>query len=206
MLDTACHPWWVFDVIGRGRGVPGFGNLAGYFSEEDRAKGRGAAFIVSRLDTGIDWNDLRFLRDNWRGKLVVKGILHARDAMQAASLGADAIVLTNHGGRQLDGTISPMEALEGIRAACPDLDILIDSGFRRGTDIAKALALGANAVMVGRALLYGAAAACRPGIDKAIDILRSELDRTLGQLGVTGISGLERHHLSGDVCACEVSG
>ena len=88
-----------------------------------------------------------------------------------------------------------MEALEDIRSACADLEILIDSGFRRGTDIAKALALGANAVMIGRALLYGAAAASRLGIDKALGILGSELDRTLGQLGVTSISGLERRHL-----------
>ena len=194
-LNTACHPAWALDVIGRGRGVPGFGNLAGYFSEEDRASGRGAAFIVTRLDSGINWDDLRFLREHWHGKLVVKGILHAADARQASALGADAIVLTNHGGRQLDGTISPMEALEDIRSACADLEILIDSGFRRGTDIAKALALGANAVMIGRALLYGAAAASRPGIDKALGILGSELDRTLGQLGVTSISGLERRHL-----------
>ena len=194
-LNTACHPAWALDVIGRGRGVPGFGNLAGYFSEEDRASGRGAAFIVTRLDSGINWDDLRFLREHWHGKLVVKGILHAADARQASALGADAIVLTNHGGRQLDGTISPMEALEDIRSACADLEILIDSGFRRGTDIAKALALGANAVMIGRALLYGAAAASRLGIDKALGILGSELDRTLGQLGVTSISGLERRHL-----------
>ena len=203
MLNTACHPGWFIDVIGRGRGAPGFGNLAGYFSAEDRAKGRGASFIVSRLDPGIHWDDLRFLRDNWRGKLLVKGILHTRDALQASALGADAIVLTNHGGRQLDGTISPMEALENIRHDCPDLDILIDSGFRRGTDIAKALALGANAVMVGRALLYGAAAAGQPGIDKALDILRSELDRTLGQLGVTSIPGLKRRHVHRENCGVD---
>lgn len=195
MLDTACHPRWVVDVIGRGRGVPGFGNLVGCFSADDRAKGRGAAFIASRLDPGIDWDDLRFIREHWRGKLVVKGILHARDAQKAAELGADAIVLTNHGGRQLDGTISPMEALEGVRAACDDLEIFIDSGFRRGTDIAKALALGADAVMVGRSLLYGAAAAKRAGIDKALGILRNELDRTVGQLGVRSVAGLERRHL-----------
>lgn len=195
MLDTACHPGWVIDVIGGARGVPGFGNLAGYFSAEDRAKGRGAAFIASRLDPGINWDDLRFIREHWRGKLVVKGILHARDAQRAGDFGADAIVLTNHGGRQLDSTISPMEVLEGVRAACADLPIFIDSGFRRGTDIAKALALGADAVMVGRPLLYGAGAAKRAGIDKALGILRSELDRTLGQLGVNTVEELERRHL-----------
>ncbi|MFT3963625.1 alpha-hydroxy acid oxidase [Propionivibrio sp.] len=194
MLDTACHPGWVLDVIGRGRGVPGFGNLAGYFPAEDR-KGRGAAFIVSRLDPAIRWDDLRFLRDQWRGKLVVKGILHARDARRAAELGADAVVLTNHGGRQLDGAISPMEALESVRAACPGLELLIDGGFRRGTDVAKALALGADAVLLGRALLYGAAAAGRAGIDKALAILASELDRTLGQLGVASVAELAPRHL-----------
>ena len=195
MLDTACHPRWVLDVIGQGRGVPGFGNLAGYFSAADRAKGRGAAFIASRLDFGIDWDDLRFIRERWQGKLVVKGILHARDAQRAVDLGADAVVLTNHGGRQLDGTISPMEALEAVRAACAELEIFIDSGFRRGTDIVKALALGANAVMVGRPLLYGAVAGKRAGIDRALEILRSEVDRTLGQLGVRSITELAARHL-----------
>lgn len=195
MLDTACHPGWVFDIVGRGKGIPGFGNLRCYFSEKNHPEGHGAAFIVGHLDTAINWNDLKFLRENWQGKLIVKGILHARDAQQATRLGADAVVLTNHGGRQLDCTISPMEALESIRTACPDLEIFIDSGFRRGTDIAKAIALGANAVMVGRPLLYGAGAAGRPGIDKALGILGSELDRTLAQLGVTTLSSLSRSHL-----------
>ena len=196
MFDTALHPAWFIDVIGRSRGVPGLGNLAPYFSSEDRESGRGANFVAAKLDLSLNWDDLQFLRDNWEGKLVVKGILHARDARQAADIGADAIVLTNHGGRQLDGSISPMEALEEIRAACDSgLGIFIDSGFRRGTDIAKALALGANAVMIGRPLLYGAAAAGLPGIEKALGIMSSELDRTIAQLGVTSISGLGKRHV-----------
>ena len=196
MLDTALHPAWFIDVIGRGRGVPGFGNLAPYFSSEDRESGRGANFVAAKLDLSLNWGDLQFLGDNWEGKLVVKGVLHARDAKQAAAIGADAIVLTNHGGRQLDGSISPMESLEEIRAACDNgLGIIIDSGFRRGTDVAKALALGANAVMIGRPLLYGAAAAGLPGIEKALGIMSSELDRTIAQLGVTSISGLGKRHV-----------
>lgn len=195
MLNAACHPAWAVNIVGGARGVPGFGNLAGYFSAQDRA-GRGSRFIAEKLHMRLRWADLAWLRETWPRKLVVKGILTAADARRAIDLGADAIVLSNHGGRQLDGCISPMEALEEIRAACGDAaEIFIDSGFRRGTDIAKALALGANAVMLGRPLLYGAGAAGRPGIDKALDILASELGRTLAQLGVPGISGLEKRHL-----------
>ena len=127
---------------------------------------------------------------------MIKGILHAADARRALALGADGIVLTNHGGRQLDSVISPMETLADIADACAgNLDIYIDSGFRRGSDVAKALALGARAVMLGRPLLYGVAAAGQAGVAKAIDILRSELVRTLGLLGVPRVGELGREHL-----------
>ena len=195
-LDVLRHPRWLVDVIGGSRGIPGFGNLAPYFMTEAGKRGRGAAFIAGELDPALNWDDLAFLRAEWPGRIVVKGILHRRDAEQARRLGADGIVLTNHGGRQLDGTISPMQALEDVRDACgPDLPILIDSGFRRGTDVAKALALGANAVMLGRPLLYGAAAAGVEGVAKALAIVRGELDRTLGQLGVSSPAQLARRHL-----------
>ena len=195
MLNAACHPAWAANIVGGARGVPGFGNLAGYFSAEDRA-GRGSRFIAEKLHMGLRWADLEWLRETWPRKLVVKGILTAADARRAIRLGADAVVLTNHGGRQLDGCVSPMDVLEEIHAACGnEAEIFIDSGFRRGTDIAKALALGARAVMLGRPLLYGAGAAGRAGIDKALDILTSELSRTLAQLGVPNIAGLEKRHV-----------
>ncbi len=195
MLNAACHPVWAANIVGGARGVPGFGNLAGYFSAEDRA-GRGSRFIAEKLHMGLRWADLEWLRETWPRKLVVKGILTATDAHRAIRLGADAVVLTNHGGRQLDGCVSPMDVLEEIHAACGnEAEIFIDSGFRRGTDIAKALALGAQAVMLGRPLLYGAGAAGRAGIDKALDILTSELSRTLAQLGVPNIAGLEKRHV-----------
>ena len=197
MFDAAWHPRWFFEVIAQGRGVPGFGNLARYFSEADQASGRGASFIVSRLDQSINWNDLAFLRAHWRGKLLVKGVLHPQDALQAVRLGADGVVLTNHGGRQLDACVSPMEVVEAVRAACgPASAVIIDSGFRRGTDVAKALALGADAVMIGRPLLYGAAAAGQAGIDRAVTIIVSEFERTLGQLGVKSPAELARRHLT----------
>ena len=196
MLNVAGHPAWTLDVIGGSRGVPGFGNLAPYLSPEARKSGRGAAFIASELDPTLSWDDLAALREQWPGKLVVKGILHANDARRAKTLGADGIVLTNHGGRQLDSVISPMETLAEVADACAgDLDIYIDSGFRRGTDVAKALALGARAVLLGRPLLYGVAAAGQPGVAKAIEIVRSELVRSLGLLGITQASQLTRTHL-----------
>ena len=198
-FDVVRHPRWLFDVVGGSRGIPGFGNLAPYFFSDASRRGRGAAFIAGELEPSLNWDDLAFLRAEWSGKILLKGILHPRDAMRAVELGADGVVLTNHGGRQLNGTIAPIEALEAIRDACgAALPILIDSGFRRGTDVAKALALGANAVMVGRPLLYGAAAGGLAGVEKAIGMLRAELDRTLGQIGVTTPAQLERRHLRRD--------
>ncbi len=195
MLNAARHPAWAMNVVGGARGVPGFGNLAGYFPDEERSE-RGSRFVAEKLHMGLRWSDLEWLRVRWSKKLVVKGILTAADAQHAIRLGADAIVLSNHGGRQLDGCLSPIDVLEEIRLACGDqAEIFIDSGFRRGTDIAKALALGADAVMLGRPLLYGAGAAGRAGIEKALTILTAELDRTLAQLGVCAVSALEKRFL-----------
>jgi (S)-mandelate dehydrogenase len=196
LLGVACHPRWLYRVVLPNRGIPGFGNLDPYLPTDARGRVAGAQFIQSQLDPSLDWDRLRRMRDNWPGKLIIKGILNAADARHAINCGADGIVLTNHGGRQLDGTISPMEVLSEIHATCGgQIEILIDSGFRRGTDITKALALGARGVMLGRALLYGMAVAGQPGAQHALGILSSELDRTLAQLGVHGIDELQPRHL-----------
>jgi len=131
------------------------------------------------------------MRRHWPRKLLVKGILSVEDARRAADAGCDGIVLTNHGGRQLDYCVAPIEVLGQIAAAVGDrLTIIIDSGFRRGSDVAKALALGAHTVMIGRPVLYGLAADGERGVRRALDMLTTELDRVLGQLGCRSVADL----------------
>ena len=132
----------------------------------------------------MSWEDLKWLRDRWSGQLLVKGVMHPQDAELAAATGMDALIVSNHGGRQLDGAIAPLQALpEVVRSVPKTLPVLIDGGFRRGTDVLKAIALGAKLVFMGRPQLYGAAVAGTEGVAKVVDILRTEIDRDLALLG-----------------------
>ena len=147
------------------------------------------AFVARSLDFGFDWKMLAEFRARWKRKLIVKGIVHPEDAARAAGAGADAIVVSNHGGRQLDGDTSTIAALprvvEAVAARHADkVDVLFDSGIRRGMDVVKALALGAKGCLVGRAFLYGLAAAGEKGVAQALAILREEIDNTLAHVGV----------------------
>ncbi|TMJ82870.1 MAG: alpha-hydroxy-acid oxidizing protein, partial [Alphaproteobacteria bacterium] len=133
------------------------------------------------------------IRDRWPRKLIIKGLLSVEDIARAAEIGADAVAVSNHGGRQLDWSIAPIDILPAAREAVGRrIAILVDGGMRRGTDIIKALALGADAVLIGRAALYGVAAAGALGAKRALDILREELDRDLGLLGVPSLADLSR--------------
>lgn len=149
-----------------------------------------AALLKRRMDDSFDWAALARLRDRWPGKLVIKGILHAEDAERARCEGADGIVLSNHGGRQLDAAISPIQALQAIGRAWPE-GVAIDGGFRRGADVVKAMALGASTVLLGRAVLYGLASEGEQGARSVLRMLHKEASDTLGQLGVTNPSELE---------------
>ncbi|MFN8066956.1 MAG: alpha-hydroxy acid oxidase [Vicinamibacterales bacterium] len=141
----------------------------------------------------VTWADLRWIRDVWGGPIVVKGILTGDDARRAADEGASAVIVSNHGGRQLDDVASGLRALpEVVAAAGGSLEVLMDGGIRRGTDIVKALCLGARAVLVGRAYAYGLGAAGRAGVTRAIDILRADLVRTLTLLGIPSVAALDR--------------
>ena len=143
-----------------------------------------ASSVGQQHDASFDHNGLARLRDLWQGKLIVKGISRAEDAERAARLGADAVWLSNHGGRQLDGAVSALEALPAVAAALGGkLPILIDGGVRRGADAIKARALGAQAVAIGRPTLYGAAAAGEAGARRALEILCDEIERTLRLCG-----------------------
>jgi (S)-mandelate dehydrogenase len=184
------HPRWMRDVLARG--VPAFKNLLEVLPPDQQDLAFSATWSRREVDPDLDWGRIAWLRSLWPRKLVLKGVLSPDDARLARDIGADGIVLTNHGGRQLDGTISPMSVLPDIaKQVGRDMTILIDSGFRRGTDIAKALALGADAVLIGRAALYGLAAGGEAGVTRALDILREEFIRTLGLLGRPSIDLLD---------------
>jgi len=181
-LETLLHSGWIAQILQNG--MPQIANVVNFIPPEQRSTARRSVFISSQVQRDIHWGDIRQLRDQWKGKLLVKGVLTAEDARRALELGADGIVLTNHGGRQLETCISPMEALEPIAKEFRDkITVIVDSGFRRGGDVVKGMALGAHAIMVGRASLFGVAAAGQPGARHALQILNNEIDRTLGMLG-----------------------
>lgn len=186
------HPRWLFgtflNTIMR-HGMPHF--------ENNHAR-RGAPILSASVlrdfsDRGhLGWHHIRMVRAMWPGKLVIKGILDVRDARLAVETGADGLIVSNHGGRQLDSTVSPLRVLPGIVQACPEVAVMIDSGFRRGTDVLKALAMGAKFVFIGRPFNYAAAVAGESGVRKAISLLREETSRDMAMLGVSSLQDLER--------------
>ena len=199
-IDSLRHPRWLFGTmlpyLVAERGMPGFPNIhvpAGA-ANTGYASGKVQGFM-SRNDT-LDWDWLRRVRDAWPRTLLVKGILHPDDAVKAAECGADGIFVSNHGGNVLDTAAIPIEMLPHIRAAVGDrLTIIVDSGFRRGSDVLKGLALGADAVAIGRASLYGAGAAGEAGVARALAIFEAEITRTMGNLGVRSIGEIGRGHV-----------
>ena len=149
---------------------------------------------ASFFRSGISWDDIAGLRERWTGKLVIKGPLGAADARRAVEAGADGVQLSNHGGRQLDRAIAPIDLLPAVRDTVgDDFAVLIDSGVRHGADIATAIALGADAAAIGRAYLYGLMVAGEPGVDKALDLLAEQFRRTMQLLGVTSVAELRKH-------------
>ncbi|MEK7217241.1 MAG: alpha-hydroxy acid oxidase [Chloroflexota bacterium] len=170
-----------------------FANFTGF------VQGQGArilslgAFVNSQFDPTLNWQDVAWLRSIWRGPLAVKGVMSADDAVRAADAGADAVIVSNHGGRQLDGLPAPIEVLpEAVDAVAGRIEVLMDGGIRRGTDVVKALALGAKACMIGRPYLYGLGASGQTGVEQAIGILRAEMARTLALLGRPRVTDLDR--------------
>jgi L-lactate dehydrogenase (cytochrome) len=148
-------------------------------------------------ESTVTWADLRWIREHWQGPIVVKGVLTGDDARRAIDEGAAAISVSNHGGRQLDCVPASLRALpEVVKAVSGQIEVWMDGGIRRGTDIVKAICLGANAVLCGRAYAYGLAAAGEAGVNRAIEILRTDLDRTLKLLGCASISALDRSYVN----------
>jgi (S)-mandelate dehydrogenase len=185
VLDFATRPLWVLDILRYG--MPRLENVAG-FVPEARTTAE-IASSVGQWDADFDWDALKKMRDRWPGKMLVKGILRADEAERLASMGMDAVVVSNHGGRQLDGAAAGLDALPPIaRAVKGKMSVLVDGGVRRGVDALKAVALGAEGVMLGRATLYGACAAGEAGAARALQILRDELVRSMQLSGVRSIA------------------
>ncbi|MFJ1301568.1 alpha-hydroxy-acid oxidizing protein [Pseudomonadota bacterium AL_CKDN230030165-1A_HGKHYDSX7] len=185
------HPRWLFGTFLRTlwrHGMPHF---------ENNYATRGAPILSPSVmrdfaERGnLNWETLRAIRAQWRGRLVVKGVLRDDDARQARDAGADGIIVSNHGGRQLDDAIAPLRALPEIVRACPDIPVMIDSGVRRGTDVLKALALGAKCAFVGRPFGYAAAVGGMAGLRHAIGLLSAEVSRDMAMLGVTEVGQLD---------------
>jgi (S)-mandelate dehydrogenase len=190
-LDVLMHPRWLFDVM-IPHGPPRLANVADLVPPGQNSARNASSALGKELDPSLNWGDVAWLRDLWPRTLIIKGLSGVEDALRAAQHGADGIVLSNHGGRQLDGAVSPMEVLPEVAAALKGrLAIMIDGGFRRGSDIVKALLLGADAVLLGRAAIYGLAAGGQPGAARAIEILRAEVERVIGLLGCDNIASLD---------------
>jgi (S)-mandelate dehydrogenase len=176
--------------------MPVFENAIDFVPEDSRGFFESAFWIRGAMSKSLSWQTIAKIRDVWRKPLILKGILNLGDVERAIAAGVDGIVLSSHGGRQLDWTVAGLDLLpEARRIAGDRLTIMVSGGVRRGTDVLKAMALGADAVMVGRAPLYGVAAAGSAGVARALEILRTELDRSLGLLGASRLSELNRGFL-----------
>jgi L-lactate dehydrogenase (cytochrome) len=189
-FDIMTKPGWAMSVLMGKRRT--FGNIDPYIKGKGKISKSGA-WINDNIDASLSWDDIAWMRKIWPGKLVLKGILDADDARKAADLGVDAIVVSNHGGRQLDGAPSTVAALPRIANAAGDrIEILFDSGIRSGQDVLKALALGAHGCLIGRAYLYGLSAMGEAGVTKALKLIGEELRASMAFTGVKTIADISR--------------
>lgn len=191
--DVATKPSWAFKVLFGKRRT--FGNLIGRIGGSSAIRTL-SEWTATQFDASANWRDVEWVRSRWPGKLILKGVMDAQDARFALAAGADAIVVSNHGGRQLDGAPSSISVLpEIVKAIDGRCEVLFDGGIRSGQDIAKALALGARGTLIGRSFLYALAAAGQAGVTKAIEIMRSELRVTLALTGTPSIDAVGAHIL-----------
>ena len=193
LLDMALHPSWSYgmatthrrtfrNVVGHAKGVVSLRDLNTWSNEN--------------YDPQLDWGKVRKLRDKWGGKLVLKGILEAEDARMALDVGADAILVSNHGGRQLDGALSTIRSLpQVVRAVGDQMEVYLDGGIRSGQDVLKALAMGAQSTFIGRSFLYGLGAMGQPGVTRALEVIQKEIDITMALCGVQHARAFSREHV-----------
>ncbi len=176
--DLACHPRWLAQMARHG--APQLANLASQAANDAQTQ---AALLQRQMDASFSWDDLDRLRRRWPHTLLIKGILHPRDAARAFDAGVDGVIVSNHGGRQLDGAMSTIDALPAVVQAAAGRPVLLDGGIRRGVDVVKAMAHGAQGVLLGRAPMYGLAAAGQAGVEAAIALLAQDIDRVLALMG-----------------------
>ncbi|WP_199540126.1 alpha-hydroxy acid oxidase [Paraburkholderia kururiensis] len=196
VMGGLAKPRWLLSTFGRTlttRGIPHFENFT--------AK-RGGPIITGATGdhrsgrAALCWEDIEWIRSQWKGKLLIKGILHPDDARRAAAAGADGVIVSNHGGRQLDGALPTLDALPAIAQAAGEMRVMLDSGVRRGTDVLKALALGAHFVFVGRPAMYGLAVGGEAGVQHTLQLLRREIDVDLALAGCARVENLRREFVT----------
>jgi len=185
ILDVMTKPGWVLNVLSGRR--KSFGNLEGQIKNANTLKTLGE-WIAGQFDPTLSWKDVEWVKKLWGGKLILKGILDAEDAKIAAATGADAIIVSNHGGRQLDGTVSSIAALpEVVQAVGGRTEVWFDGGIRSGQDVLRALALGARGTLIGKSFAYGLGAMGEAGVTKVLEIIRKELDVTMALCGLRDV-------------------
>ena len=193
LINMATKPKWCMGMLGTKR--HGFANIIGHATGVENLTSLSEWSAKTLLRT-LSWNDLDWIIERWGGKVILKGIQDVEDAKMAVKTGADAIIVSNHGGRQLDGALSSIRSLPDIIDAVGDqIEVLMDGGVRSGQDVAKALSLGAKGVMIGRPFIYGLGAMGQPGVTKVLDIINKELDTTIALCGERNIQDMSRDNL-----------
>ena len=186
LINIATKPRWAFGMLGTKR--RNFGNIVGHVKGLDNMTNL-AQWTVSQFDPTLDWDDVQWIKDQWGGKLVLKGIMDADDAELAVKSGADALIVSNHGGRQLDGAAASLDVLpEIVDRVGDDIEVWMDGGIRSGQDVIKATALGAKGTMIGRAFLYGLGAMGAEGVTRCLEVISNELDLTMAFCGLKDIN------------------
>ena len=194
LIDIATKPSWALSILRGKRKI--FGNIAGYIKGTENVNSL-TQWISGQFDPGLNWKDVEWIKSLWPGKLILKGILDPDDARIAAKTGAAALVVSNHGGRQLDGAPSSITALPKIADAVgSDIEVLFDGGVRSGQDVFRALAFGARACLSGRAYIYGLGTAGEAGVARAIEIIKNELDVTMALTGCKNVGEIDRQKIA----------
>ncbi len=193
IVNLATKPRWCWNMLQTKRRE--FGNIVGHVSGVDDMSSL-SDWTASQFDASLDWSSIEWVKKHWKRKLILKGINDVEDAKIAAKIGADAIVVSNHGGRQLDGALASYDILEEIVNAVGDkIEVHMDGGIRSGQDVLKAMAKGAKGTYIGRSYIYGLGAMGKPGVTKALEIIRNEMDVTMGLCGENNIENVGLHNL-----------
>jgi L-lactate dehydrogenase (cytochrome) len=193
-LDLVSHPRWVHDVPIKGKPLT-FGNLENAVPGA-RSPDAFRSWVDAQFDPSVTWDDIAWVREHWDGRLVVKGVLDPEDARRAVEVGVDGVIVSNHGGRQLDAVPSTARALPAIAETIGDrAEVLVDGGVRTGLDVVKMIALGARAVLIGRAWAWAVAARGEPGVRHVLSVMKADIDVALGLTGQTSIAGIDRSAL-----------